>query len=363
MGEIKVNKQSHELTITFRWLQIMHFFLLFFFIAWDGFLVFWYSMALGGGMGEAGWIMSVFPIIHVAVGVGGTYYVLAGFLNTTTMSITKSTISIKHRPLPWLGGDIKLDATAINQIYVKEVITQGKNGTSKSYILRYLDNQENDKRILPKGITLKVEDVQRIERLIEDFLGIKDFAVHGEYGKKPLQKVTSQELYRAPQAQKPSEDPLRRSAYDLRIGSLVDFKHTSMEVRNHWQYDAASGESYHAVRMVGGTTEALIFFQDSDTPMLLEEKKIMPFTVQVEGKLADLPEQVSLNGAKFFRSNSIETTKFDKESNTPIFDGKLAFYSDEAHTKVLRVELRKDVVNATYLGELLDEGDFTEILS
>ncbi len=307
--------------------------------------------------------MAVFPILHVAVGVGGTYYVLTGFLNRTTMRVTKSTISIKHRPLPWLGGDIELDAKAINQIYVKEIVTRGKNGTSKSYVLRYLDNQENDKRILPKGITLKVEDVQRIERLIEDFLDIKDFAVHGEYDKKPLQKATSQELYRAPQTQKPSQDPLERSAYDLRIGSLVDFKHTSMEVRNHWQYDATSGESYHAVRMVGGTTEALIFFQGSGTPMLLEEKKIMPFTIQAEGNLADLPAQVSLNGTAFFRSNSVSTTKFDKESNTPIFDGKLAFYSNEKHTQVLRVELHKDVVNATYLGELLDEGDFTEVLS
>src|SRR5438445_5351048 len=60
-----------------RWFRPMHVFLLFFCIAWDSFLVFWYSMAIfAPAPGGFDIIAIVFPICHVAVGVGLTYAVL-----------------------------------------------------------------------------------------------------------------------------------------------------------------------------------------------------------------------------------------------------------------------------------------------
>lgn len=95
---------SGELHIKRRWFHPGLFFLLFFCIAWDGFLVFWYSMALFG-VGENGgieWVAVLFPIGHIAVGVGLTYYVLAGFLNTTRVLIDHTSLIVRHGPIPWI---------------------------------------------------------------------------------------------------------------------------------------------------------------------------------------------------------------------------------------------------------------------
>jgi len=79
-GGMKIDRWGPELTITRRWFSAVLLFLVFFCIAWDSFLVFWYTMAFRA---DAPWIMKVFPIVHVAVGVGLTYYTIAGFVNST----------------------------------------------------------------------------------------------------------------------------------------------------------------------------------------------------------------------------------------------------------------------------------------
>ncbi len=64
-------------------------------------------MAFAGPGNQAGgfqWIMIVFPICHVAVGVGLTYYVIAGFLNKTEILVTHDSVHVRHRPVPWWGN-------------------------------------------------------------------------------------------------------------------------------------------------------------------------------------------------------------------------------------------------------------------
>lgn len=88
-------------TLRRRWFQPQHVFLLFFCIAWDSFLVFWYGSAFGT---DAPWLMIVFPVAHVAVGVGLTYSVIAGFVNRTTLTLTSDALTVHHGPIPWRGN-------------------------------------------------------------------------------------------------------------------------------------------------------------------------------------------------------------------------------------------------------------------
>ena len=78
------------------WRSATLFFLIPFTIAWDSFLIFWYSMALGG---HAPWLMIVFPIAHVAAGVGLTYAVVAGLLNRTNVWTDGGALTIWHGPI------------------------------------------------------------------------------------------------------------------------------------------------------------------------------------------------------------------------------------------------------------------------
>lgn len=95
-----------QLLIKRTWFQPMFIFLAFFCIAWDGFLVFWYSMAIFEGGGGDGFelIALFFPIAHVAVGIGLTYYTIAGFFNRSEIFLDQDGLHIRHRPLPWRGN-------------------------------------------------------------------------------------------------------------------------------------------------------------------------------------------------------------------------------------------------------------------
>jgi hypothetical protein len=96
-----VDDSGQGLRIIRRWFHPVLYLLLFFCIAWDSFLVFWYSMAFRN---NAPWIVIVFPIAHLAVGVGLTYYTIAGFFNRTTITIEGDEISVRHGPVPWMGN-------------------------------------------------------------------------------------------------------------------------------------------------------------------------------------------------------------------------------------------------------------------
>jgi hypothetical protein len=169
---IKVDDDGYRLRIRRRWFGPQYIFLLFFCIAWDAFLVFWYSMAF---QVDAPWIMVVFPIAHVAVGVGLTYFVLAGLLNTTTITADPQELMVRHRPIPW-RGNVKYAASQIRQLYVKRDKAE-VNGSKTFSLYALLLNRKAVK--LLSGL-LEPSQGQFIEQEIERHLGIAPEAVKGE---------------------------------------------------------------------------------------------------------------------------------------------------------------------------------------
>jgi len=90
------------LTIRWRWFQLSVIPMTLFCIAWDSFLIFWYKQAFANHL----LIMIIFPIAHVGVGVGLTYSVLCGYLNSTIVRANSNTLQIHHGPLPWPGRQV-----------------------------------------------------------------------------------------------------------------------------------------------------------------------------------------------------------------------------------------------------------------
>ncbi len=168
------------LTITRRWFSPVIVFLLFFVIFWDGFLVLWYTIGLsdkmeGDGIGKT--IMLVFPVLHVAVGVGLTYFVITGFVNKSTIQCRDDRFSLRHGPLPW-PGSCDLDAADLEQLYVKEKINRGRNGSTQTYQLRLKTRGGRDLKLL-SGLS-NPDQALYIERQIEEHLSIEDRPVRGE---------------------------------------------------------------------------------------------------------------------------------------------------------------------------------------
>jgi hypothetical protein len=157
-----------------RWFSLKYIPMAFFAVAWDCFLIFWYSMAFRNG---APWIMVVFPILHVAVGVGITYSTLTGFLNRTVLEVTHDEISVWFEPLPWLG-ETRLKTAELKQFFSKQKISSGKNGPTYSYELYAITRDNKQKKLLSN---LDNPDVALFfEQQLESWLRIQDVPVAGE---------------------------------------------------------------------------------------------------------------------------------------------------------------------------------------
>lgn len=97
-----------DLELSYRWYSPIAFFLIFFLVAWDSFLVFWYASAVGigsfDGGGGFGLFAGLFALPHTAVGIGLTYFTVALFVNRTMVRVGSGRVAVHHGPLPWRGN-------------------------------------------------------------------------------------------------------------------------------------------------------------------------------------------------------------------------------------------------------------------
>jgi hypothetical protein len=172
--DVKIEEGVQDLRLTQRWFSLKYIPMAFFCIAWDSFLIFWYAIALTQG---GPWIMAVFPIAHVAVGIGLTYYTIAGFINRTRILVSRRIVAIAHGPLPWTGK-VRLDAHDIAQLYCQEEANRNKNGTYYRYQLSALLRDGRKIKLLSN--LNKPDTALFIEQRIEKWLKIEDHPVEGE---------------------------------------------------------------------------------------------------------------------------------------------------------------------------------------
>ena len=168
------------LHIRYKWFKPAILFLMFFAVAWDSFLIFWYGAALFIP-GPEKIFMLVFPIVHLAVGVAITYGVLCGLFNTTTISVSRGALGIRHAPFSWGFGNKLIPVDQLDQLYCRSETTHGKNGTSTSYSLHAV--LTNGKRL---DLLTNLDDrdlAAYLEYSIEYHLDIKDRPVSGELKK------------------------------------------------------------------------------------------------------------------------------------------------------------------------------------
>ena len=171
---ISMEQTSGGLLFSYRWFSPAFIFMAAFALLWDGFLVFWYSVATSEG---APTVMLVFPIIHVLVGIGLTYFALAGFYNKTLVLVGEGKLSIQHVPLPWPGNRV-LQAADLVQLYSKERVIRTRNGPQMKYQLNAI-TRENKTITLMSNLTAP-DQVRYLEHKLEEYLGITDVPVQGE---------------------------------------------------------------------------------------------------------------------------------------------------------------------------------------
>jgi len=179
-NSIALDQTSSGIRMTYRWFTPMLIFLACFCVAWDGFLVVWYSIGIGGAFIGAPRFVSLlfmlFPIGHVAVGVALTYYTLAGFLNRTLVDISQDELRVWHGPVPWKGN--KLIPVAELDTIFSTIKLGGSQKTQGLFCVSALLKDGRTETLL-SGLP-SAQEPRYIERTIEEFLGLQHHAVAGE---------------------------------------------------------------------------------------------------------------------------------------------------------------------------------------
>lgn len=152
---LDVLPEGRAVVIRRRWFTHLVWPLIIFCVAWDSFLIFWYTMALSGtdkAPGGFHLIAIIFPIGHVAVGCGLTYTIFCIFLNKTDVILHPDALTIKTHPLPWRGNKT-IPATDLVSFLVRERQT-GSEDRRTHYDLQYVDSSNHEKALiksLPKA--------------------------------------------------------------------------------------------------------------------------------------------------------------------------------------------------------------------
>ncbi len=128
---------------------------------------------------DSPWLMKVFPIGHLGVGIGLTYYLFALFLNRTEITVGSGKMEIRTLPVPWRGNK-RVRVADVSQIYVSEKVrNNSNNGMSKRYELHMID-RKNKQTPLIKGID-DAQEALFLERRLEELLKLESKPVAGAY--------------------------------------------------------------------------------------------------------------------------------------------------------------------------------------
>jgi hypothetical protein len=119
-----------------------------------------------------------FPLIHVAVGLTISYYVIAGWVNRTRVLVGSGRLTVRHSPLPW-SGNTEIDASSLKQLYTQERVTHSRRGPSYSTFEVRAVTQNGRNTKLVGGLETS-EQALSIEQEVEKRLGITDVPVAGE---------------------------------------------------------------------------------------------------------------------------------------------------------------------------------------
>jgi len=169
---ITYEQDGKVLKISRRWFSLRFVPLAFFCVVWDVFLIFWFAMNLGAE--GAPWLVTLFPIIYITVGVVLTYFTLGMFLNHTDLEVTADLFKTNHGPLPWFGK-MTLPTREIIQFYSKHIL--GNKGMF-AYELHAVTRDGKSHRVLHY---LETPDIPLfIEKHIEKWLKMKDASIVGE---------------------------------------------------------------------------------------------------------------------------------------------------------------------------------------
>nr|AWJ66314.1 hypothetical protein [uncultured bacterium] len=356
-GEKKINpyETQDSMGFTINWYSPMAYFLMFFSFIWCAFLVFWYSLVIAGG---APWIFVLFPLIHVAAGIGMVYYTLCLFLNKTYIDLDANYLSVEHKPIPWWRGNKALASKDIEQLYVKEKISQSKNGTNYTYQLRAKMVDQSDQEILSlPGI--ESHQAQEIEQQMERFLRINDRPVKGEYARTPS---TEPLVHPRRQRRLLTDSPLELM-YASEENEFSTIKDEALEIISVTQYDWHDGNSDKLFQLINEQRAERLVYLEQNKALLnaFSEKAIhISETGSIHFSMENPPKSIVVGGETYALSRLKKGDAFIGGVPDKIAVEQCVYVSTNQQRQI-RIINNQDQLSC-YKGEKLLMSDFGDTL-
>lgn len=144
-------------------------------VFWDAFLIVWYTIFFKEiyqqGISFFFLLFLLFPLIHVAIGVGVTHQVLTIWLNKTHIYVDPTKITVRHRPIPSRGNK-EIQTSDIKHLCVEKHLYSHHRGEYISYEVQVILHSGKNIKLL-SGLTMD-EQAFFIKQEIERYLRIKD---------------------------------------------------------------------------------------------------------------------------------------------------------------------------------------------
>jgi len=174
---MKVQRLLNELEISYNWRRHASGFLILFGLFWNAMLIPFLLVGLTSGQ----YVVLLAISLHLLIGIGLLYYILASLLNTTYVSVTPLELQVEHRPLPVpMQTKRVLSSRQIAQVYVKKYANGKTNGQPNwAYAVEVLLQNQAAIRLL--GGLKTADFALYLEQEIERFLHIDDRRVKAEW--------------------------------------------------------------------------------------------------------------------------------------------------------------------------------------
>lgn len=181
-SRVRLENEAGVLTIRLSWFSNKILFFTVFAIFWNGIM---FTVAGGALLSLFTESFSGFPLIifatpHFWAGLAMIYYVLAGYLNETRVTVDHNLLEVRHGPLPFWGNKA-VDVTDIVQLYAKHNYSMWRNNWSGHYELHAVTGKNRHEKVLSGWDN--PDYAVFVEQEVEHFLGIEDYPVRGEYGR------------------------------------------------------------------------------------------------------------------------------------------------------------------------------------
>ena len=179
--KLQVERRGDETVVRRSWRSpLAGAFLLLFAAMWNG--IVWTGYVMTGD--DQSMIFRWFLIPFQLIGFGVAYFALAVFVNTTTLTVSRRRLVVRHGPLPF-PGNVDMDPGDIEQVFVDEQLNvhrhenSSSSSVSRSYRLQ-ARLKDGTKKTLIRALP-DADEALWLEQLLKDELGIADRPVRGEY--------------------------------------------------------------------------------------------------------------------------------------------------------------------------------------